>query len=450
MLYNSFLLQEEEEEEEETFTVNTVAPVLPRKKGRPRLNANINPNTSGGANSQSPKANRITINAQIKRKILGIQKYLIDYTVGNRRPIELFMEKPPRKIYPDYYDIIQNPIDMNTIEHNIRTDKYNTLEDVVADYRLMFANCRQYNEEGSMIYDDADILEKALNEKLKEFPGLSDIKRPLHKLPKIGRKKLGTTEKLYQFYETLRDYQEPKGKRQLSLIFTKLPSQKEYPDYYDIIKEPIDMERIAQKLKQSAYDNIDELAADFLLMLENACKYNEPDSQIYKDALVLQQMTLQLKQSLRGERETDVGLAVQELLLTLFTSLYNHQDEEGRCYSDSLAELPEYDEIPATDGETTTKVRGISLDLIKRRLDKGVYKRLDIYQEDIFACLERARKLSRTDADVFQVRIIFPKIMMVFLKTFFLRIPLSCKPFSFVNVMNYAKILLPRLLWNTP
>lgn len=48
------------------------------------------------------------------------------------------------------------------------------------------------------------------------------------------------------------------------------------------------------------------------------------------------------------------------------------------------------------------RVRGISLDLIKRRLDKGLYKRLDLFQEDIFACLERARKLSRTDSQVFE------------------------------------------------
>lgn len=46
--------------------------------------------------------------------------------------------------------------------------------------------------------------------------------------------------------------------------------------------------------------------------------------------------------------------------------------------------------------------RGISLDLIKRRLDKGLYKRLDIFQEDVFACLDRARRLSRTDSQVFE------------------------------------------------
>lgn len=44
----------------------------------------------------------------------------------------------------------------------------------------------------------------------------------------------------------------------------------------------------------------------------------------------------------------------------------------------------------------------MSLDLIKRRLDKGVYKRLDRFQEDVFTCLERARKLSRTDSQPFE------------------------------------------------
>jgi len=41
----------------------------------------------------------------------------------------------------------------------------------------------------------------------------------------------------------------------------------------------------------------------------------------------------------------DVRAAVQELLTSLFAAVYNHQDEEGRCYTDSLAELSEHDEI---------------------------------------------------------------------------------------------------------
>lgn len=156
------------------------------------------------------------------------------------------------------------------------------------------------------------------------------------------------------------------------------------------------MEKISSKITK--YESFDEIAADFMLMFENACKYNEPDSKIYKDALLLQQVCIQTKQQIKESENTipDVQQAVQEILLSLFTSLYNSEDDEGRCYSDSLAELPDYDEV---DGK---KVRGISLDLIKRRLDKGLYKRLDAFQDDIFECLDRARRLSRTDSQVFE------------------------------------------------
>lgn len=148
-------MEEDEDEEEEEEIEDTEQTVLvtsnepqpeKKKKGRPRLNTT--PNTSLNSTITTPKVQRMTITPYMKKKVLGLHKYLLDFSLGTRKPIDLFMEKPPRKIYPDYYDIIQNPIDMNTIEHNIRVDKYRDVEDVVADYRLMFANCRQYNEEG--------------------------------------------------------------------------------------------------------------------------------------------------------------------------------------------------------------------------------------------------------------------------------------------------------------
>lgn len=157
---------------------------------------------------------------------------------------------------------------------------------------------------------------------------------------------LPTLQKLRTLFNTIKDFKDPKG-RLLSIIFMKLPSKNEYPDYYEVIKKPINLDVISQKLKNNLYENLDDLAADFVLMFDNACKYNEPDSQIYKDALTLQRLTLQTKLQLRADEDStpDVQSAVQELLTSLFTSVYNHQDEEGRCFSDSMAELPEHDEI---------------------------------------------------------------------------------------------------------
>lgn len=68
-----------------------------------------------------------------------------------RRLCELFMVKPSKKDYPDYYQIIQDPMDLRTIENNIRTERYNNEDALMDDMKLMFRNARHYNEEGSQV-----------------------------------------------------------------------------------------------------------------------------------------------------------------------------------------------------------------------------------------------------------------------------------------------------------
>lgn len=49
---------------------------------------------------------------------------------------------------------------METIEAKIKGDRYASEEELIADFKLMFSNCQKYNEEGSVIYTDATILER--------------------------------------------------------------------------------------------------------------------------------------------------------------------------------------------------------------------------------------------------------------------------------------------------
>lgn len=50
------------------------------------------------------------------------------------------MEKPSKKLYPDYYKVIDHPIDMLTIEANIKAEKYQSEEEVLNDFKVkMFA-----------------------------------------------------------------------------------------------------------------------------------------------------------------------------------------------------------------------------------------------------------------------------------------------------------------------
>lgn len=71
--------------------------------------------------------------------------------VTNRRLCDLFTVKPSKKDYPDYYNVILEPMDLKTIEYKIRNERYATEEELLEDMKLMFRNARHYNEEGSQV-----------------------------------------------------------------------------------------------------------------------------------------------------------------------------------------------------------------------------------------------------------------------------------------------------------
>ncbi|KAJ1727639.1 ATP-dependent DNA helicase Snf21, partial [Coemansia biformis] len=88
-----------------------------------------------------------------------------------RRRCDLFLELPSRRDYPDYYVIIRTPIAMKAIRRNVKAHRYASVADFHRDWKLMFDNARTYNEEGSMVYDDACALQRALEGKLSEATG---------------------------------------------------------------------------------------------------------------------------------------------------------------------------------------------------------------------------------------------------------------------------------------
>ncbi|XP_053083062.1 protein polybromo-1 isoform X2 [Pangasianodon hypophthalmus] len=323
-----------------------------------------------------------------------------------RRLCDLFMVKPSKKDYPDYYKIILEPMDLRTIDHKIRADRYANEDAMVEDMKLMFRNARHYNEEGSQVYNDANTLEKIMREKKRELgpaPEDDDIISPKLKIRKSGispkKSKYLTPlqQKLNELYEAVKNYTDKRGRR-LSTIFLRLPSRAELPDYYLAIKRPIDMERVKSHMLANKYQDVDALVEDLVLMFNNACTYNEPESLIYKDALVLHKVLLETRRDLEGGDDSnvpDVPRLIQDLIRSLFVSVLGHQDDEGRCYSDSLAE------VSAEDPANPDKPR-LNFEIIRANVEKGRYKRLDVFQDHMFEVLEKARRMHRTDSEIFE------------------------------------------------
>jgi len=337
----------------------------------------------------------------LKKRLRSLFTTVYDYSDTNGRLLRpIFMVLPSRKDYPDYYQVIMEPIDIPMIQEKIRAEKYPTEHALLSDFELMFNNARHYNEEGSQVYQDANTLDKALHSKWKYMQSQARLPGARGKFKVTEASPLA--QKLNDLYESVRDFQDRSG-RALSAPFIKLPNKTDYPDYYEVIKRPMDMQTIQQKMVMSKYDSVEEMVNDFVLMFDNACKYNEPESVIYRDALALQRVCFQKKLELMSSclnEVPDVKALIQDLMKNLFISSFNHMDDEGRCYSDSFGELIEKDKGLQASGEVIE--RPLTFDQIRKNLDKGRYRRIDCFQDDMFKVFERAREFSRLDSQLYE------------------------------------------------
>ncbi|VDO49938.1 unnamed protein product [Onchocerca flexuosa] len=230
------------------------------------------------------------------------------------------------------------------INKKLKRDGYRTLDELLKDILLVFENAKTYNVEGSDIYEAAVKLERlaksksralqktmkvneaetnrisnknaqsltvtrsvwkkqqkiggsisteSLDSSLKpessDIP-LSNIETPDHK-KRSGRRwndemLTAFRNKLMILWNTVCNYMD--GKRRVATAFMFLPSKKDYPEYYDYIEKPIDLTMIKHKIDTDQYISSNDFMKDMDLLIHNAWDFNEPGSQIYRDATALQ------------------------------------------------------------------------------------------------------------------------------------------------------------------
>lgn len=120
------------------------------------------------------------------RKLISCSKSVVALKDPStkRRLSELFLEKPDPATFPDYYEIIEKPVAINDILRKCRAKLYANLHEFKEDWKLMFANARKFNGEGSWVVEDAQALEKELERVLKKN-GFSDDTVPTSKKKKL-------------------------------------------------------------------------------------------------------------------------------------------------------------------------------------------------------------------------------------------------------------------------
>lgn len=176
----------------------------------------------GARQSKAPETLSASERSLLQKILNNVYQHLMDLEVEipgepsddddddgppTRGIIDPFIKLVPRAQYPDYYIIITNPIAMDTIKRKINKEEYQNLKEFRDDIRLLCNNARTYNEDGSLLFQDANDIEArdrlqdlvtspanniqaACIAKLKEetatHPELQDFEDP-HSTPADGR-----------------------------------------------------------------------------------------------------------------------------------------------------------------------------------------------------------------------------------------------------------------------
>lgn len=181
---------------------------------------------------------------------------------------QIFLEAvdPVKLNIPDYPDIIKNPMDLGTIESKLHNDQYDSIDAFASDIKLMFDNCYLYNGPQDPVSALGRSLQKVFDRGMKKKPGRSFV--PAGSMPE---------DDYYRCEKTIREFKKKKHS-EYAWIFSKPVDAEAWgaTNYHEIIKTPMDLSTMENKLLDHQYKNEQEFVDDMRLMFQNCYTYNPP------------------------------------------------------------------------------------------------------------------------------------------------------------------------------
>lgn len=109
----------------------------------------------------------------------------------------------------------------------------------------------------------------------------------------------------------------------------------------------MDLKTIARRIQEGAYAGLIEMERDLMLMCRNACQFNEPGSQIYKDAKLLKKIIV----SAAKRQELSSGNMIPKLTSTATSTRSKRGRSAGQSLVAATAALADEDEDESDDEE---------------------------------------------------------------------------------------------------
>lgn len=224
-------------------------------------------------------------------------------------------------IAPNYFDIISDPMDLDTLERKLTSYLFKSPLEVINNFKLIVENCIKFNGIDSEYTQDAIEMERLFlkywtqenlpttEEEWMFATYASDRYEIEQKSPKLfGTAKSFPTIPSPEVYKPFRAaFQalspsagayparswDVHAKSALSTV-VKMPESShflepvplDFLNYHDIIKQPMDLGTIVYRLYKEKYKHPSELAKDMALVWSNCRIFNEAEAPVVQDSAI--------------------------------------------------------------------------------------------------------------------------------------------------------------------
>ncbi|KXS21603.1 Bromodomain-containing protein [Gonapodya prolifera JEL478] len=242
------------------------------------------------------------------------------------------------------------------------------------------------------------------------------------------------SEQCRQLLNAVKEYKDADG-RQVCHIFKDLPDKRQYRDYYEIIAEPLAIKTIQRKVTEGRYGTLDELKADMDLMFKNAKQYNAPKSQVFQDAVTLQNVFRKELGAIKGRpistrrsaaRDGSVSASSLAAPLTpdpelddiepdpelkdkcrrLLAAMKDVKDADGNNLTSIFRELPSKQLYP----DYYDKIeRPMAIRIMQRKISDEKYSNLEEFRDDVELMFKNAKTYNHPKSQVYLNAVILLK-----------------------------------------
>lgn len=188
------------------------------------------------------------------------------------------------------------------------------------------------------------------------------------------------------------------------------------PDYFDIIKHPMDLGTVQAKLDSGKYNNPIEALKDIQLIWRNAMTYNEPSSLVYKYAKEMGKYLARIQKDI-VQNDSESGYSVsptttQEIFQEICDSLELYTSSEGIPSAMSFLDLPSKKFSP----EYYESIKNpISINEIRKKQFSDVKE----FKEAFQLLFDNARNFNKPSSFIYRSSIVLQKYFVKQLQKYF-------------------------------